>query len=381
MRYTAGLWIHGKQKTKAFRRKADAVRWLRETACEVDSGQYQEFKKTRFSDWVEEWCKEYLPDKALRTQETYLSIVKLHLLPYFGDRELTSITFKDLNHFVKDRRRNGSSHNSALNMLRCLSCIFHDALCEQLVRSNPVKDPRRKRIPKKPRLQRDALTRDEVRALLEVVEGRDRAMLMVALLAGLRRGEAMGLEWRDIDFDGMAIRIERQCQWCYTREINPGQGWFLKDPKSEAGKREIDMSPVLRRELYQWHLRCGRPAGEQRVFQSIRDSSRPVTIGTVQLFMQKAVESASVRSEISYHWLRHTFGSLKLRQGEDVAYVSKQMGHSSVNVTLDIYCHVIDKSMPAAAAKTDELLFGDGAITPKKTTIETLPRLDQPKPI
>ena len=61
---------------------------------------------------------------------------------------------------------------------------------------------------------------------------------------------------------------------------------------------------------------------------------------------------------LTLHHLRHTFGSWKIAQGEDVVYVSKQMGHSKPSVTYNVYAHLIEKRRPAAAALTDEKLFG-----------------------
>lgn len=63
--------------------------------------------------------------------------------------------------------------------------------------------------------------------------------------------------------------------------------------------------------------------------------------------------------KVRWHDLRHTFGSLKIDQGEDLLYVSRQMGHSSVSVTADIYAHQIRARRPEAAAKTDAMIFGD----------------------
>jgi integrase len=58
------------------------------------------------------------------------------------------------------------------------------------------------------------------------------------------------------------------------------------------------------------------------------------------------------------HDLRHTFGSWKIEQGEDVLYVSSQLGHSKPSITFDVYSHLLKEHRPHAAAKTDELLFG-----------------------
>jgi integrase len=62
--------------------------------------------------------------------------------------------------------------------------------------------------------------------------------------------------------------------------------------------------------------------------------------------------------EIRFHDLRHSYGSLKIDQGEDIVYVSRQMGHANVSITADVYAHEIRKRRPEAAAKTDAAIFG-----------------------
>ena len=64
---------------------------------------------------------------------------------------------------------------------------------------------------------------------------------------------------------------------------------------------------------------------------------------------------------MTLHTLRHTFGFWKIAQGEDIVYVSRQMGHATVQITGNVYAHLIDKRRPAAAAKTDAFLFGEKA--------------------
>ena len=73
---------------------------------------------------------------------------------------------------------------------------------------------------------------------------------------------------------------------------------------------------------------------------------------------ERKKNNLSAIGKVRWHDLRHTFGSLKLDQGEDLVYVCRQMGHSSVSVTADIYAHQIRSRRPEAAAKTDEIIFG-----------------------
>ena len=73
---------------------------------------------------------------------------------------------------------------------------------------------------------------------------------------------------------------------------------------------------------------------------------------------QRAKSGLPAIGKVRWHDLRHTFGSLKIDQGEDLLYVSRQMGHSSIQVTADIYAHQIRAKRPEAAAKTDAIIFG-----------------------
>jgi integrase len=78
---------------------------------------------------------------------------------------------------------------------------------------------------------------------------------------------------------------------------------------------------------------------------------------------QPAVKAAEI-GKLNMHDLRHTFGSWKVEQGENILYVSKQMGHKDASVTLKIYSHLIKEKRPEAAAKTDAMLFQAPAIAP-----------------
>ena len=73
---------------------------------------------------------------------------------------------------------------------------------------------------------------------------------------------------------------------------------------------------------------------------------------------ERAKNKQPAIEKVRWHNLRHTFASLNLGQGEDLIYVSRQMGHNSPSVTADIYAHQIRAPRPEAAAKTDAMIFG-----------------------
>jgi integrase len=80
----------------------------------------------------------------------------------------------------------------------------------------------------------------------------------------------------------------------------------------------------------------------------------------IQFTPHRVSRGAASIGKLRWHDLRHTFGSMKLEQGENIYYVQRQVGHSSIQVTVDIYGHLLETRKPQAAAKTDELVFGKG---------------------
>jgi len=134
-------------------------------------------------------------------------------------------------------------------------------------------------------------------------------------------------------------------------------------PKSKKSIRDIDMSPELRKELLQLYMKTGKrglvfsgPTGEpmhpdnfvKRNFKAVLEKAEA----------RRRENNLPPIGHVRWHDLRHTFGSLKIDQGEDIVYVSRQMGHASVSITADVYAHELRKRRPEAAAKTDAMIFG-----------------------
>ncbi len=175
-------------------------------------------------------------------------------------------------------------------------------------------------------------------------------------MTGMRRGELFGLQWEDIDWEKNVIHVKRALYWRYgkyqQRKVGHPNHVFVK-PKSKASVRDIDLSPVLRKDLLGLYLESDKTG---LVFQTKRRT--PIDPDAlIRRRFKPAVTLASV-GHVRWHDLRHTYGSLKIEQGENIYYVQRQMGHSSIQVTIDIYGHLLEKRKPEAAARTDEIVFG-----------------------
>ncbi len=117
------------------------------------------------------------------------------------------------------------------------------------------------------------------------------------------------------------------------------------------------MSPELRRVLRKHLLSCNK---RNNPFSLVFTNSKGKPVEPDNFYKRRflpAVKAAGI-GVLRFHDLRHTFGSFKIEQGENLKYVQQQMGHSSITVTVDVYAHLLKKKNPQAAEKTDELMFG-----------------------
>jgi integrase len=188
-------------------------------------------------------------------------------------------------------------------------------------------------------------------------------------LGRLAQRQSIGLALRKrqfLDWDKNIIWVQRALYWQDGKNHNKAPGetpWIYVTPKSEKSAREIDLSPALRKELLELYMK-GSKTG--LVFRTSNGTPlRPSNI-TRRSFRTALQDAESVRAKaklpaigpLRWHDLRHTFGSIKLEQGENPYYVQRQMGHSSIQITFDVYGHLLETRKPEAAAKTDEFVFG-----------------------
>jgi integrase len=174
----------------------------------------------------------------------------------------------------------------------------------------------------------------------------------VAFYGGLRAGEIQGLRWDDVDLAGGVMRLERA--------YDPKAGEFV-EPKSRAGRRTVPIPAVLRDFLLEHRMRQGRRDG--LVFG--RDAEHPFTSSNVwrrartawkSMNAKRAKSSLKPLEPIGLHEARHTFASLMIAAGVNAKALSTFMGHSSIQITLDRYGHLMPGSEEEAAELLDAYL-------------------------
>ena len=186
------------------------------------------------------------------------------------------------------------------------------------------------------------LTPPEIRRLLDAADEPTRTLLLCAVLTGMRRGELLGLRWEDIDLEGHSVFV-RRALW---------RGKIVT-PKSRRSRRTIDMAPTLRSALTRL------PSRFQGGLVFCRPDGKPIDPDNfTHREWARVLRRAELR-RMRLHDLRHTYASLLIAQGAHPKYIQAQLGHASIQTTLDRYGHLMPDAHAAEARKLDRLVFGE----------------------
>jgi len=299
-----------------------------------------------FGDYADLWLKDYarLICKT-STIDGYESVLRQHLRPRFASTRLNAIKRSDIKGLIADLIAKDLTRSTVRNAISIIRSIFNHAIEEGLFESNPAANLGRfTRSAKTSEVKGIALTAEEVEKFLSTAQRIGPAyypIFLLAVRAGLRRGELVALQWGDIEFgkdnkDGNRFIL---VQHNYVRREHT----TTKSKKS----RRVDMSRELRGVLIKLRdLRLGvaMMEGKMDISKELVFSSPDGKVLDPDNFYHRHFVPILAKSgirKIRLHDLRHTFGSLLVQRGASIVYVKEQMGHSSIQITVDTYAHLI----------------------------------------
>jgi integrase len=327
----------GKRHIKTFTRQGDAKAWLVTAQGEVARGVHTpentSITVAEAADlWVEKGKLEKLERSTLRQ---YRNHVDLHIVPLVGATKLARLSAPAIEAFRDDLLRKGS-RPMARKVLASLKSILGEAQRRGLVAQNaaqPVRVDVKKREQGKLAAGRGIPSKDEIQAILAKAEGRWRPLFVTAIFTGMRSSELRGLTWDDVDFERKVVSVrQRADQW---GEIGA--------PKSAAGEREIPMAPMVVNALREWRLACPKGAAGI-VFPNgngnIENHANIANRGFYALQRAAGIVDAERKPKYGLHALRHFFASWAIDQGFSAKRVQALLGHSSIQMTFDVYGHL-----------------------------------------
>lgn len=324
--FYAVIALNGKRKWfKGGSTKKDAQRIINEKLPEIESGTYRELTKAKFKEFSEIWLKSYVePSVKPSTLAGYQDIIKRLLMPLFENYYLTDIMTGHLQSYVADRIKTVSP-KTVCNEIVVIKEMFKHALRWGYVKTNPAEYVERPRLTKS---EIEILSPDEADKLILNSHPHYRTAFLTDFLTGMRAGELWGLQWPDIDWNSKQIYVRRSL-W---------KGQF-QTPKSKCSIRKIDITDTLIYELKKWKLAC--PINEHDLVFPSPEGKLSQHDNAVKRYLNPALRTAGLR-KVSFHSLRHSNASMRIQAGQNIKYIQSQMGHASINITLDIYGHLFN---------------------------------------
>lgn len=358
----------GKRRQKwhsGYRTKREAERGIAELIGTVNTGTYIVRTRQTVAEFCTEWLVAIQPTVRPATHYSYARNLRLHVYPYLGSQPLPAVDPGTLNGLYarlltegrKDAGRGGLSARSVKYVHTILHRVFKDAVKWGRLARNPgdAADPPRSVASGAPEMA--TWSAQQLRSFLEGVRG-DRLSAAYLLLAttAMRRGEALGLRWVDLDLDAGRAAV-RQTVIAVHHEVQFGT------PKTAKGRRTVTLDAVTVTALREHRKRQsierlqmgggwtdlglvfarvdGTPLHPERFSRQFSKRSRQLNLPRIRL-----------------HDLRHGWATMALSAGVHPKVVQERLGHANISITLDTYSHVTSGLHDDAAERVAGMVFG-----------------------
>lgn len=284
--------------------------------------------ESAFKDFVENWFQVYVKNNNKHSEiVTKESIIRVHLVPYFGRSKLQDIGNLDIERYKAKKIKENLSAKTINNHLSVLRKSLHTALEWGTIKFCPgIKNL--KTLPH----EYDFLTSEEANRLIDAADGKWRDMIVVALGTGLRFGELAALRWEDVDCEKRELTIRR----AFAKGV-------LGSPKSNKIRR-IPMSATVHSVLRSMNRSSGY------VFSDI-DGNALRQVASIKK-LHRIASKAGLR-KIGWHTLRHTFASNLAQSGADLVAIQGLLGHSDIRTTMR-YSHITGATLRKAINILDQ---------------------------
>lgn len=347
----------GKQREKSkggFKTKKEAQIEAAEIEKKLYYGQHTVIKNQDIliKDWLTEWLHDYGSHCQTNTLKTRKFFIHSLLIPHLGYFKLSQLTRKDYQDFINKLIKQYSKSTvqtihsvfcSAINKAVELEMLTHNKFTHiSIKKKDEISD-----------IKNNYLNKDQVTEFLKVAKMRlfhHYIIVSMLLRTGMRKGELLALTWDDIDFEKKAIQISK----------SRGQ-YGVKPPKTKSSIRTITIDDTLIEELKTYkswqkknRLKYG-PNYQESEYLITSPNGSEIGEFAVNKIIDHIVKKANLH-HITPHGLRHTHAIMLLESGADIKYVSERLGHTTINMTANVYLHVTEKQEKENVKKLEAYL-------------------------
>jgi len=354
----------GRPKRKYFygRTRKEVQEKINEVALKVQAGTYREPSKLTVAEWFTTWLNDYMkPSLRPTTWESYKYQVNGHIIPALGHLKLAQLQTAHIQRLYNEKlhggRLDGKDGGLSPKSVRYIHTVIHSALeqakKEGMVTINPADAVK---LPKREQKEIKYLDMADAAIFLAMAkESKHFAAFYLALNTGMRRGELLGLRWKDIDFEAGQLTVNQGLVRV------SGQGLVFQEPKTKLSNRVINLAPAVvqvlkehKKRQNETRLKAGGAYREDLGLVFANELGEPICPRAFTRVFERLIKKAGL--DVTFHGLRHTFATLALEQGVDVKTIQETLGHHSSAFTMDVYSSVTAKMKREAADKVGNLL-------------------------
>lgn len=310
------------------------------------TGQEERRKDTLFGPYVAAWYKTHKqPNLSHSSRQSYATILNAHLLPYLADKQLRAVTASDLQALLNSKA--GCCVATISYMHSILTNVFRMAYSEGLIDRDPTVNLKK---PAATKQSKRALTDAETEAALKVGREHPQGLILPLLYyTGMRLGEAVGLQWRDVDFKRRTISVRRDIDL---------KARCIGDVKTKYSVRDIPMPDALADiltpvrgvgEAFVFPALDGSFWGNSALFRlwidlmrAVYEADNSIEYKTIEVRGENGKKIEAKASILTAHYFRHNYASVLYNAGVDILSAQRFLGHSSPKTTLEIYSHLSD---------------------------------------